>query len=81
MIPSFPCHFSGRIGYVAPRLYPEDAKQYFGMTETYDITKIDSVLPSLIGSSKNLFTYTTADASLHKAVTSSLSTLSDLTVK
>ncbi|KAK8801606.1 hypothetical protein WA588_005892 [Blastocystis sp. NMH] len=71
----------GRIGYVAPRLYPEDAKQYFGMTETYDITKIDSVLPSLIGSSKNLFTYTTADASLHKAVTSSLSTLSDLTVK
>ena len=51
------------------------------MTETYDITKIDSVLPSLIGSSKNLFTYTTADASLHKAVTSSLSTLSDLTVK
>lgn len=81
VIPSFPCHFSGRIGYVAPRLYPEDAKQYFGMTETYDITKIDSVLPSLIGSSKNLFTYTTADASLHKAVTSSLSTLSDLTVK
>ena len=81
MIPLFPSHSSGRIGYVAPRLYPEDAKQYFGMTETYDISKIDSILPSIIGNSKSLFTYTTADAAIHKAVTSSLSTLSDLSVK
>lgn len=81
MIPSSPYHSSGRIGYVAPRLYPEDAKQYFGMTETYDISKIASVLPSIVGSSKTLFTYTTADAAIHKAVTSSLSTLSDLSVK
>lgn len=81
MIPSFPCHFSGRIGYVAPRLYPEDAKQYFGMTETYDITKIDSVLPSLIGVPKISSHTQPQTPRSTRAVTSSLSTLSDLTVK
>lgn len=71
---------SGRIGYVKPCLYPEDAMKYFGMTETYDISQLESILPTLLGSSKTLFTYTSADATIHKRVTSALKTVDGLTV-
>lgn len=71
---------SGRVGYVTPHLYPEDAKLYFGMTETYDISTIESILPTLIGNAKSIYTYTTADSSIHKAVTCALKGLEGLTV-
>ncbi|KAK8793845.1 hypothetical protein WA171_002975 [Blastocystis sp. BT1] len=70
----------GRVGYVTPHLYPEDAKLYFGITETYDISTIESVLPSVIGDAKSIYTYTTADSSINKEVTSVLKGLEGLTV-
>ena len=71
---------SGKVGYVTPRLYPEDATKYFGMTETYDISKLESILPTLLDSSKSLYTYTSADAALHKRITSALQTVDGVTV-
>lgn len=72
--------YSGRVGCVTPHLYPEDAKLYFGITETYDISTIASVLPSVIGEAKSIYTYTTADSSINKEVTSVLKGLEGLTV-
>ena len=71
---------SGRVWNVTPHLYPEDAKLYFGITETYYISTIESVLPSVIGDAKSIYTYTTADSSINKEVTSVLKGLEGLTV-
>lgn len=64
-----------------PSLFPEDAKQYFGISEVYDIESISDVLPSLLPDSKNLYVYTTADARIHSRVQTALKTLDNRTIK
>lgn len=69
-----------KIGQVTPCLFPEDAKQYFGMTEVYDVSQIPSVLPVLLGESKSIYSSTSPDYSLDTAFRSSISAKSDLSV-
>lgn len=78
------CHFfntSTKVGCVTPHLFPDDAKQYFGISEVYDITKITEVLPSLLTDSPAFFTYTSADASIHSQVQAALKTMDNKTIK
>lgn len=74
-------HSSGKVGCVMPSLFPEDAKQYFGISEVYDIESISDVLPSLLPDSKNLYVYTTADARIHSRVQTALKTLDNRSIK
>lgn len=64
-----------------PSLFPEDAKQYFGISEVYDIESIADVLPSLLPDSKNLYVYTTADARIHSRVQTALKILDNRIVR
>lgn len=72
---------STKVGCVTPQLFPEDAKQYFGISEVYDIDTIAQVLPTLVPDSNTLFTYTSADASIHSQVQTALKTLEHKTIK
>ena len=69
------------MGCVTPHLLPDDAKQYFGISEVYDIDSITEVLPSLITDSPSLFTYTSADASIHSRVQAAVKTMENKTIK
>ena len=72
---------SGKVGCITPHLYPEDAKQYFGISEVYDIDKITDVLPTIIPNSKTLYTYTSSDAQIHSQVQQVLRTLDNREIK
>ena len=69
------------MGCITPHLYPEDAKQYFGISEVYDIDKIVDLLPTLIPNSKTLYTYTSSDAQIHTQVQQVLLTLDNREIK
>lgn len=74
-------HHSSKVGCVTPHLLPDDAKQYFGISEIYDIDSIAEVLPSLVADSPSLFTYTSADAAIHSRVQSAFKTMDNKTIK
>lgn len=63
---------SDKIGYLSPRLYPEDAKQFFGMNEVYKLDEIASVLPTILKDSTHVFAYTSCDAKINSAVAQAL---------
>lgn len=71
---------SERIGCLSPHLYPEDAKQCFGMNEVYTLDAIASTLPSILKGSEHVFTYTSCDAKINAAVSKSLSDTSGMTL-
>lgn len=63
---------SDKIGYLSPRLYPEDAKQFFGMNEVYKLDEIPSVLPTILKDSTRIYSYTSCDANINSAVAQAL---------
>lgn len=71
---------SEKIGYLSPQLYPEDAKQYFGINEVYTLDSIASTLPSILKGSEHIYSYTSCDAKINSAVSKSLSDTSGMTI-
>ena len=64
-----------------PYLFSEDAKQYFGISEVYDIEKISEILPSLIPDSSHIYSYTSADARIHSQVQSAFKSIDEQKLK